>query len=331
MARVSFTEYEAFAEAVQDASVRMRIPSLEEPHWMLQYATVGSLRIQQGYEGGGNIAEGATVSDGWTFFHQHSPSRPGRANGQETTVDDVFAVPPSGEFCLASQLSHEWIMVVVPPSLLFHTDPEYERASIASPHLLKPPPRVTRQFMSLVSRFLSVAESKPLLLDSHAAVESFRNEFLATTRELFATSEASSSRNFVRWRRQTMTTIELAENQSDRLLTVPDLAQDSGVAERTLRTAFRKCYGLSPVEYLRIRRLHEARRLLRASCPDETTVTRVAFSLGFWDLGRFAGAYRLLFGELPSRTLRNSSVRYRRMDFVAVVSRPNPRHSQSRR
>ena len=198
------------------------------------------------------------------------------------TEDNVFAVPPNGEFCLAYQPSHEWITVVVPQSLLFQSSHELEFASAARPQLLKPPPHVTRQFISLVRRFLSVGESKPLLLNSPAAVESFRNEFLATTRELFATSQASSSRHFVRWRRQTMTTTELAESQSDQLLTVADLARHSGVAERTLRTAFRKCYGLSPVEYLRILRLHEARRLLRASCPGETTVTQVAFSSGFW-------------------------------------------------
>jgi AraC family ethanolamine operon transcriptional activator len=44
--------------------------------------------------------------------------------------------------------------------------------------------------------------------------------------------------------------------------------------------------------------------LLHASDPEETTVTQVAFGLGFWDLGRFAGAYRRLFGERPSETLR---------------------------
>ena len=275
---------------------------------MLQYATVGSLRIQQGYEGGGNIAEGLrSAMDG--RFHQISRSRPGLANGQVTTEDDVFAVPPNGEFCLACQPSHEWITVVVPPSLLFHSSHECEFASATRPHLLKPPPHVTGQFTSLVRRFLAVAESKPLLLNSPAAVQSFRNEFLATIRELFATSQASSSRHFARWRRQTMTTTELAESQSDQLLTVSELARHSGVAERTLRNAFRNCYGLSPMEYLRIRRLHEARRLLRASCPEAKTVTQVAFSLGFWDLGRFARAYRQLFGELPSETLRNSPVR----------------------
>ena len=128
MPRTLFNEFEAFAEAVQDASVSMRIPSLEEPKWMLHYATIGSIRIQQGFEGGGNIAEGSALADGWAFFHQVSPSRPGLANGQVLTEDEVFAVPPNREFCLACQPSHDWTTVFVPTSLLFPTPIELEPA-----------------------------------------------------------------------------------------------------------------------------------------------------------------------------------------------------------
>ncbi len=99
MTRLNFTEFEAFAEAVREAFVTMRMRSLEEPKWTLQYATVGSLHVQQGYEGGGSIAGGATCRNGWKSYHQ---SRPVQANTQVASQDEVFAVPPG--VCL-SELS----------------------------------------------------------------------------------------------------------------------------------------------------------------------------------------------------------------------------------
>ena len=301
MPRLNFTEYEAFAEAIQDASVTMRLRSLEVPKWSLQYAIVGSVHVQQGNEGGGSIAEGATGNDGWTFYYQ---PRPVHANGQVATEDEVFAAPPGSEFCLACHPLHDWLTVFVPTSLLFPSPQELEFASSARPQLLKPPSQVTRRFSSLVRRFLSAAEQRPQLLDSPVALDCFQNELLAATQDLFMRCQHLPDRNFVRWYGQTQSTVELAMSLPDQSLSISDLARQSGVPERTLRTAFQRCYGLSPVEYLRIHRLHQARGLLRANCPDETTVTQIGFGLGFWDLGRFAGAYRQLFGERPSETLR---------------------------
>ncbi len=301
MPLLNFTEFEAFAEAVQDASITMRMRSLEEPKWSLHYATVGSLHIQRAYEGGGSIAEGATGRDGWTFYHQ---GRPVHANGQIATKDEVFAAPPGGEFCLACQPLHDWLTVFVPTSLLFPSPQELEFASSAKPQLLNPSPKVTRRFTSLVHRFLSSAEKRPQLLDSPLALDRFQSELIAAVRDLFTRCQQLPGRNFVRWYGQTKSTLELALSHPGESLSIAELARQIGVPERTLRTAFQKCYGLSPMEYLRIHRLHQARGLLMASCQDETTVTQIALGLGFWDVGRFAGAYRQLFGERPSETLR---------------------------
>jgi AraC-like DNA-binding protein len=49
-------------------------------------------------------------------------------------------------------------------------------------------------------------------------------------------------------------------------------------------------------------RLHRVRSALQTAEP-ETTVTAIAVEFGFWHFGRFAAAYRKLFGESPSATL----------------------------
>jgi AraC family ethanolamine operon transcriptional activator len=83
-----------------------------------------------------------------------------------------------------------------------------------------------------------------------------------------------------------------------------DLCAVTGVSERTLRTVFQESYGMSPVQYLKLRRLHQVRRALRRADSDLNTVQSVANSFGIWHLGRFAVEYRKLFGEPPLETLK---------------------------
>jgi AraC-like DNA-binding protein len=77
-----------------------------------------------------------------------------------------------------------------------------------------------------------------------------------------------------------------------------------GVSGRTLRLACQEQFGVSPTQYLLLRRMRLARRALRQADPDLTRVTDVATDLGFWELGRFSVKYREIFGESPSTTLR---------------------------
>ena len=67
---------------------------------------------------------------------------------------------------------------------------------------------------------------------------------------------------------------------------------------------FHKYLGISPTTYMQLRTLNRAWHQLATGSAEETTVARVATDLGIWDLGRFAMRYRMLFGELPSETLR---------------------------
>ena len=85
--------------------------------------------------------------------------------------------------------------------------------------------------------------------------------------------------------------------------TIVDICRTLGVSERTLQYAFRAYVDMSPLVYLRLRRLNRVRATLRASDPQTTTVTAVAMRFGFLHLSRFALDYKQLFGELPSATL----------------------------
>ena len=77
-----------------------------------------------------------------------------------------------------------------------------------------------------------------------------------------------------------------------------------GVAERTLRASCEEYMGMGPIRFLTLRRMHLVRQALLSAVPSTSTVTRIATDHGFWELGRFAVAYRAAFGELPSETLK---------------------------
>jgi AraC family ethanolamine operon transcriptional activator len=81
-----------------------------------------------------------------------------------------------------------------------------------------------------------------------------------------------------------------------------DMCQALGVPARTLRLCCQEQLGMSPIQYLFLRRMRLARDRLISSDGSTSTVTTVAMDCGFW-LGRFSVAYHNLYGERPSATL----------------------------
>ena len=84
---------------------------------------------------------------------------------------------------------------------------------------------------------------------------------------------------------------------------IQELSHHLAVSPRQLYRSFHAEVGMSPSKYLRRYCMTRARFDLLAADPRETTVTRVALSWGFWELGRFSVEFRRLFGESPSQTL----------------------------
>lgn len=91
------------------------------------------------------------------------------------------------------------------------------------------------------------------------------------------------------------------ENQS-----IPEISKAAGVSQRTLEYAFRGVFGLTPLGFLRLRRMHAARQDLLCESPEKVTVMAIAYRHGFYHPARFAKNYRKLFGEQPSATLKRS-------------------------
>ncbi len=99
---------------------------------------------------------------------------------------------------------------------------------------------------------------------------------------------------------------EYVEGHLDEPLTASHLAEVAGCSVRSLQTTFAELCGMSPLEWVRRRRLSAARRLLESGTT-ASTVSEVALRTGFSHLARFAASYKKRYGEPPSRTLRRSA------------------------
>lgn len=97
---------------------------------------------------------------------------------------------------------------------------------------------------------------------------------------------------------------EFLRQHFDEPIQLAQLCDVTGVSERSLRNACYAVCGTSPKRYLTRRRMEAVRHALVSASPGEATVTRIATDHGFFELGRFAATYSLLFGERPSQTLR---------------------------
>lgn len=101
----------------------------------------------------------------------------------------------------------------------------------------------------------------------------------------------------------------IEENLSDRI-SLSDISAHCIVSVSKLERTFRRDLGLTPGQYIKARRLATVYQRLKILSRDEGKVADIAMDFGFNHLGRFAGAYRAQFGELPSDTLQTPQISY---------------------
>lgn len=82
---------------------------------------------------------------------------------------------------------------------------------------------------------------------------------------------------------------------------IETLAEKVGMGASTLHNHFRAVTTMSPIQYQKQLRLHEARRLMLR---DETDVAGAAYRVGYESANQFSREYRRLFGSSPKTDVR---------------------------
>ena len=181
------------------------------------------------------------------------------------------------------------------------------RELIAPPNtqLIKPSPPLFSKLLKLDKAVRHLAEAAPEVLAGAEVARALEETLTRVMIQCLSEGQGIEVRS-VHWRHAAMMRRleNFLEANPDRPLHLTDLCAAAAVSDRTLRILCQEHLGMSPTRYLWLRRMHLARRALRMADPTTTTVTEIATSYAFWELGRFAVAYRSLFGETPSATLR---------------------------
>jgi AraC-like DNA-binding protein len=169
---------------------------------------------------------------------------------------------------------------------------------------VRPNPGLMERLLTLHEMVGQIAKTMPDLFAEAEAVRALEQQVIRTLVNCLTEGAVSPmTTGTLRHDRIVARFEEFLEANPNTPLYLTEVCAAIGVAERTLRIACEEHLGMGPIRYLTLRRMHLVRRaLLRAD--SSTTVTRIATDYGFWELGRFSVAYRELFGEAPSVTLK---------------------------
>lgn len=172
---------------------------------------------------------------------------------------------------------------------------------------IRPPSRLMLRLLNLHRSIGQLAQDTPDILDMPEVNRALENELLHVMVRCLAEGQSvEPTAGSIRQDNVLTRFMKFLEANPDRPLYLTEICAGIGTAERTLRASCEDHLGMGPIRFLTLRRMHLVRRALQRAHPSKSTVTSIVTDYGFWELGRFAVAYRTLFGESPSETLRSS-------------------------
>jgi len=187
----------------------------------------------------------------------------------------------------------------------------------------RPPSLARSTLLELIATACHAAQTQSAVLTMDQAVHGLEQQLIHSTMNCLVGPPAIVESAMAHRQRELVSSFEaLLQSQQEGSLSASDLTGALGASDRVLRRCCELHLGVSPMGYLRLHRMQAAHRALENSASQIFRVSDLAKRYGFRDPSRFARAYRELFGELPSCTLRGGGRRNRR---------PNPGTRDSRK
>jgi AraC family ethanolamine operon transcriptional activator len=294
----------AMAQVIADG-LQAEYVQLESKSFSGRWSTVraSSVAVQFGSQDIAVVRRLRVGANRWAFMIPLAVPAAARWNGHPIKPGEITICPPNSESLAFDPPSAQFAVITVDPASaaasvarrLTHSAP----GALACP--CGPKTRVLRDL--LVRLRISVDAGKPI--ESVEIDVSLHEALLACLKTADGRSDAApvDDRSRTVRRAEAFFRSHIGEGVS-----IAQLSTVAGVSERSLRNAFYDVYTTSPKRYIKLWQLHQVRRTLQRS-EAVATVTNAATCHGFFELGRFAGAYKSLFGETPSETLTKARLR----------------------
>lgn len=323
MTKITFRDFDEFADAINGISGRFVPTARSEEDWWVQVIPVGRLAMQQVQVGGASTFAGDGTDNALTIGIPLTTSKRIRIDGQSLDDNSLILVKQGQPFTFAAKQPTLWAGITVPvdheslaPELLTALNAR-SAGSMSATHARAHLEQVSC-VRSLVARLCNVDGSTGFL-DAAAARSAEEEIMLITTHVLEASSRVAPKRigrpQFSRDRVIARALAYIEDHRGETLL-VQDLCGATQVSERTLRSIFQEHFGVGPMRLLKVRQLREIRSALMATDAAESTVTRIAAHFGVWDYSLFARNYKALYGETPLQTLRNTNAARQRANAL---------------
>ena len=273
--------------------------------------SIGPLQIQRFSWTGKLITEAATASNRTTLIIPEPRERPAFICGEHLNAAQIMLYGPNSEHFSEMSGRSRATQLFLPEGMLeqaigarLQNDP----MNLASKRRLLNPGRVAMHSL----RHLIVELTQIIDNDEDAGVGSVCTSSLiknlvdriaeALCRD---SSLASTAHDQLHTRGSLLSGVRDIFDVSGReSIQLYELCKELGVSARTLQIAFKQAYGISPMRYFKLRRLHTVRERLVTTSAAEMSVKRAALESGFFDRSRFAEDFKKLFGHLPSETPR---------------------------
>jgi AraC-like DNA-binding protein len=306
---LTFTDIDAYHASLRGAQVDGVVTSRGDFHVKLTRLEFDRVTIQRSEETLPRVATNAIDRTQYAIiFAARLNQQSTYSNGSEIFPGDLRIYGAGSDNHNRLPADYHWGTMFSPQKALVAAGEILVGRALIAPsttYHFRPPPALLSRLMNLHEAAGHLAETVPDFLAKPEVSRALEQALLEAMVACIASGDAPVICSSAPRRGAVMRRLEdFLEANLDRTIYMEELCKAAAVSYPTLRGYCQDLLGMSPQRYLRLRRLHLARRALRMADPATSSVTDIATDYGFWELGRFSVEYRSLFGESPSTSLR---------------------------